>query len=196
MLRSWKAIVLTAAVAGFFAAAPARAGLLPISVTQTPDNGNTRWTYGIMLTTDNFIKSGDYFTVIDFGGFVPGSATMPSGWTLTTAGVGSSPLKVNPTDDPSITDLTFKYNGPQIDGQVGLGNFTAISTFSNTKVEDFVATSHRQSDGHVDSNITDTQVPVGSGNGPPPGVPEPATLLMVGIGLPLVGGARLLRRKK
>ena len=42
-------------------AAPAQAGIIPASVTITPESGNFRWTYSIVLPTDQKLQAGDYF---------------------------------------------------------------------------------------------------------------------------------------
>jgi len=41
-----------------------------------------------------------------------------------------------------------------------------------------------------------TDAPIGQVIVNPPPVPEPATLLLAGLGLPIVGAARRLRKKK
>jgi PEP-CTERM motif len=182
--------VLAAAVAA--TAGSARAGLLPVSVTVTPDAGNYRWTYAIVLPTDSQLRTGDYFTIYDFGGLV-GGLSQPDGWTSSVSNVGPTPDRVNPTDNPNIPNLTWMYTGPTVpSGQIGLGNFWAISTFGTQTDSFFTATTHRTSDGRIDTNITETVVPVPAG--PVPTVPEPATLALAALGLPFAGFA--LRRKK
>jgi hypothetical protein len=182
------ALAALAACAAFTPAA--RAGLLPVQFSTAPEGANTRYTYGIVLQTDSFIKSGDFFTIYDFAGFIPGSQTAPSGWGFALNAVTKTPGNVVPNDDPSLPDLTWTYTGPTIYGEKGLGNFSALSSFNHTDWDSFTARTHRTIDGHVDSNITDTQVPV-----PGAPTPEPATLLLLGLGLPLAGAARLLRRR-
>jgi hypothetical protein len=60
----------------------------------------------------------------------------------------------------------------------------------------FTATNSRSSDGAVDSNITETYTPTNETiTPPPPGVPEPATLALAGLGLPIIGAARWYRRR-
>jgi hypothetical protein len=188
--RTWTRLA-AAAVVALGAGSTASAGLLPVNVTITPEGGKYRWTYAIVLPTDMKLQSGNYFTIYDFAGYIPGGESAPDGWTLSSSNVGPTPDRLRPNDDPSIPNLTFKYTGPTIpSGQIGLGNFWAYSQYGNQKEEFFTARTNRTSDGLVDSNITDTIVPVGPDGGGGPLVPEPTTLVLAGLGLPLAGLAR------
>ena len=172
----------------------ARAGLLPLSWSVTPEAGNFRWTYAIVLPTDMMIRPGDYFTIYDFGGLIAGSQNQPADWNFNQSKIGPVPPGVLPADDPAIDNLTWTYSGPELStGQIGLGNFWAVSTFEASTESFFTARTHRSSDGKLDTNITTTTVPVP--RGPEVLAPEPGTLALVGLGLPLLGFARLVRRR-
>ena len=71
----------------------------------------------------------------------------------------------------------------------------ATSVFGNTMPSFFTATNPQALSGDIDSNITSTLVPQGTDIPPPVGTPEPTTLLLAGVGLPLIGLGRDLRRK-
>ena len=190
-------LMMAAAVAVVgLAGGTAQAGLLPSSVTVFPESGNFRWQYAIVLPTDMKLQSGDYFTIYDFAGLVPGTVVTPDGnWTVSVQKTGQIPPLLKPTDDANIPNLVFTYTGPTIPaGQLGLGNFMATSTFDKHNEVSFTAQTHRSSDGLKDSNITTTDAPTGSDVTPPP-VPEPATLLLAGLGLPLLGLAKLRKKK-
>lgn len=189
-------VAAAVAVVGL-AGGTAQAGLLPTSVTVFPEAGNFRWQYAIVLPTDMKLQAGNYFTIYDFAGLVPGTVIAPDeNWTISTPNVGTTPSLLNPTDNPGIPNLVFTYQGPTIPaGQLGLGNFMATSTFDTRAEVSFTAETNRSSDGLKDSNITTTDAPTGLDVEPPP-VPEPATLLLAGLGLPLLGLARLRKKKK
>ncbi|CAN5424999.1 hypothetical protein BH11PLA2_BH11PLA2_44110 [soil metagenome] len=175
----------------------AQAGLLPVTVTVLPEGNNYRWTYAIVLPTDSQLRTGDYFTIYDFGGLVASSNSEPKDWAYTQSNVGPVPAGVAPDDNTSIPNLTWTYNGPTIvTGSTGLGNFWAVSQYQDSVNSFFTARTHRTTDGVIDTNITDTVVPVPTGPGDPNTVPEPMTLVMAGLGLPLVGLARAIRRNK
>lgn len=194
-------VAVAAIAAGLILPGVATAGLIPVRVSVTPDGGNYRYTYAVVLPTDSVLRPGDYFTIYDFDGFIPGSE-MASGslysgfWSFAAPTVGPTPAGVLPSDDPAITNLTWTYHGPVIgiDSSVGLGNFWALSIYPDTKDSWFTASTGTTS-GYVDNNITPTVVPVPRAPGtedPPPAIPEPAAWVLVGIGLPL---APLLRRR-
>ena len=198
MIR-WTSIArlfVAAAAAVAVAGSTAQAGLLPVSVTVTPEGGNYRWTYAIVLPTDMKLQSGNFFTIYDFEGYVSGGEMSPEGWTLVPSLAAGTPDRLKPNDDAALMNLTWVYNGPTIpSGQIGLGNFWAYSNFGESREDHFTAETNRTSDGLTDRNITDTLVPVGN-LGPQPNVPEPATLALAALGLPLAGLARLIRRRK
>ena len=79
-------------------------------------------------------------------------------------------------------------------GQQGLGNFWAMSTMSETASSQFTSSTHRQVDGRLENNITTTDVPAPSEE--VHDTPEPATLTLLGAGLPLLGLARWLRLRR
>lgn len=174
---------------GLFFAAPAgaRAGLLPVSVTVLPEAGNYRWTYAVTLPTDAMLQKGNFFTIYDFAGYIPGSVVTPDGWAVSSANVGKTPSLLRPQDSRDLPNVTFTYLGPTVpSGQIGLGNFSIASIYGNPTEDYFTAQTNRSSDGKVDRNITTTMVP---------DTPEPGTLLLAGLGLPVLGLARVIRRR-
>jgi len=194
--RFWKLAFL--AISYIATAAPAWAGLLPVSATVAPDGSNYRYTYGIVLTSDTKLQSGDYFTIFDFANPIASSAVMPTGWTLSTAPLGGNPNGIVPGDSATIPNLTYTYHGPTVAGEVGLGNFSIDTNIgaSSTQPYSFASITQRSIDGANDSNITSALVPndtvtVQGGGGGTPVVPEPSTLLLMGIVPPI---AALFRR--
>ena len=120
----------------------------------------------------------------------------PDGWAATVANKGPIPLGLKPNDDVNLPNLTFTYSGPTIpEGQVGLGNFWAVSTVGTGTVTEFTGQNPQSGPGgNIDRNIVETVAP-----GVPPtmtGVPEPTTLALAGIGLPLLAAVRRFRAKK
>ncbi|MBN9523280.1 PEP-CTERM sorting domain-containing protein [bacterium] len=202
--RTWVARLFAAAAAAVAVGGTAAAGIIPASVTVTPEAGNFRWQYAVVLPTDMKLQAGDYFTIYDFGGLVGGSQFMDpvgssaSDWTMEVVKAGPVPAGLNPNDDPTIDNLVFRYTGSGIlTGQTGLGNFGAVSTVGTSTKTDFTAQNPQGTTGELDRNIVDTIAPgVPTDPGPTPGVPEPATLLLAAIGIPAAGAARALRKRK
>src|SRR5262245_30415812 len=198
MHRTSRVVILVVALAALAAGSRAEAGLIPTNVSVTPDGSNFRWTYAVVVTTDVKVNSGDYFTIYDFGALVNNdlsTVVAPTGWNISMTGTGPTPGGTNPADDPGVPNITFTFNGSvAIEGQAGLGNFSAISEFGNSTDSDFTSITHRQVDGRAEANITSTDVPI-----PRPGqvqsTPEPATLAMFGLGLPFAGLGNWLRRR-
>ena len=169
-------VVLTFALTG-----QAAAGLLPVHCNVTPEGADFRYTYSIQLQSGAVMQPGDYFTIFDFAGLTPQPVAQPPGFDYATANSGPVPSKLNPVDNGGVANLTWTYQGDPVTGPADLGNFSAVSQYGQQTDGDFAAQTHRQVDGHVNTNVTDTRVPVPS----PPGVAEPSSFLLVLFGLPL-----------
>ncbi|MCS6850890.1 MAG: PEP-CTERM sorting domain-containing protein [Gemmataceae bacterium] len=170
----------------------ARAAILPSFVVPTvPEGPNTRYLYSLYLSSGSRLQPGNFFTIYDFAGLTSDPISMPTHWSVTTQLLGVTPSKTNPVDDPAIMNLTFTYSGPTIEapsGTVFLGIFSAVSIYSSSADADF-ASQTGTVEGGVEKNVYSTRVPA------PREVPEPATLAMLGAGLPLLGARRFLRRR-
>jgi hypothetical protein len=207
-LRKWK-LGLAAVLAGAFGAS-AQAGLLPLSATVMPDGDNYRYTYGVMLTSNSTLQNGDQFVIYDFNGFIANSNTQPAGFSFTTMNTGGNLGRTVPNDNPTMPNLVWTYTGDTpLVGQIGLGNFTALSNLPESNVStDFVSRTHVEDpsgDVRAEDNITGTKAPSGTDIQPPPidpvdppvsGVPEPSSLILLAAGAPLLLGARYLRVRR
>jgi hypothetical protein len=154
---------------------------------------------------------GDYFTIYDFQGALDGSAAAPSAdWSLSVANTTRlEGGRFNPTDDPTMPDYTWTYNGTEALDEGTIGSFSLVTPYEQSFTADytFVATGRRDDNGRPFQSITSVAVPLredeepppGSGEpppgeDPPPESPEPATFVMFGLGLPALGLLRLRRK--
>jgi PEP-CTERM motif len=222
-LRLWKVGAALALACAF--GTTAQGGLLPLSATVVPDGDNYRYTYGVMLTSNSTLQNGDMFVVYDFNGLIDGTNEQPAGFAFQSMVTGGNPGRTIPNDNPDMPNLVWTYTGdvPLI-GQIGLGNFSAISTKpESTARTDFVSRTHVEDpngDVREEDNITPTKGPRDHDSQPPPedppppppppdedpedpedpgtpsGVPEPSTMLLLAAGLPLALGARAMRNRK
>jgi hypothetical protein len=123
----------------------ARADIIPTLFSTTPSGSNFTWDYTGIVTSNQTVTTGDYFTIYDFGGYVSGSGIAPVGWTFTAQLIGITPSDVSPADDPSLFNLTWTYIGTNpIVGDADLGgHFTADSIYSDPTRDNFTAQATR-----------------------------------------------------
>ena len=189
-LRLWKfglAAGLAVALGG-----SAQAGLLPLTATAVPDGEDYRYTYGVMLTSNSTLQKGDNFVIYDFNGLVDRSNSQPAGFEFSAMNLGGNPGRTVPNDNPDMPNLVWTYTGDTpLVGQIGLGNFTAMSTKPEASVTtDFVSrTQVEDPNGEIrdEDNITHTKAPSGTDSQPPP--PPVDTAAAGRPGRPAVGGA-------
>ena len=133
----------------------ARADIIPTLASVTPTGSNFTWDYTGIVTTNQTVTTGDYFTIYDFGGYVAGSAVAPVGWTVTVQLLGTTPSDVNPSDDPSLFNLTWKYVGttPIVGNNSLAGDFTAVSTYQDPTRDNFTAQATRSNGAQAGTKV-------------------------------------------
>ena len=167
----------------------ARGDIIPTLSSVTGSSPTFTWNYSANVTVDQTVKAGDFFTIYDFSSIMPTTTTQPAGWTFSTALLGPTPSLVNPTDNPSLWNLTWTYNGASaIPGSAALGMFTVVTNTDQLKSGQFAAQATRSSGpeaGTKVNNIGNVTVPV----------PESSALLPV-IGVCAAALLSTLRRRQ
>ena len=193
--RVYPACALLGALA-LYGSASARADIIVSNQSITPNGSNFTWTYDVNLTNDETIQNGNFFTIYDFNGYVPGSSFQPAGWVFSSANTGVTPPRVTPKDNPSIPNLTWTYNGGSSigPGPVDLGLFGADSTSGRSALGTFATEATKYAPGKPGNgkpvdNVGSTGVPIGTQNV----IPEADSLLLLLPGLIPLG--ILLRRR-
>ncbi|HZT40556.1 MAG TPA: hypothetical protein VFA07_00120 [Chthonomonadaceae bacterium] len=121
------------------------ADIVPQFQSATHSGGDYRWIYQIDLTGGERIRKGNYFTIYDFAGFIPGSNFQPVNWVFSTALVGKTPKGAGIVDNSKIPNLTWTYMGRPTGGfnLIDLGLFGALSKYGKGQLSDYVGTGRR-----------------------------------------------------
>lgn len=173
----------------------ARADIIPSLDPNPPAAtiGGFTWNYQVNVTLDQMVNPGDFFTIYDFGAFTTGSNLQPADWTFSSSLLGTTPAQVLPTDNPSLLNLTWTYNGTaSITGAALLGSFSVINDTNQLRTSDFAAEATRSNGDNAGSKVDN----VGRISVP---VPEVSTLLPIisVCGAALIAGLpSYLRRRK
>jgi hypothetical protein len=146
----------------------AYADVIPTLSSIVPSGGDFTWNYSANVTVDQRVGHDDFFTIYDFGNFVPGSNTQPTGWVFSSSLLGRTPsfttAREHVHDDPSILNLTWTYMGQNpIIGPDFLGIFSVTNNTNQLTPGQFAAQATRNGgphDGGKISNIGDVSVPV------------------------------------
>ncbi|HEX4486183.1 MAG TPA: hypothetical protein VH088_07960 [Terriglobales bacterium] len=173
------------------------ADLIP-TLTGSPvaSGGNYAYDYDINLgaagrqdptETAGEDPAGTFVTIYDIAGFVSASASDPD-WTVSTQLLGATPSSITASDDASLMNVTFTYNGPTIFGPYTTPGFEIISSlggeadgsYSSQATFNFVG---RPFDAdpvnfQTDQEMGDVIVPAATFE-----VEEPASAMLLGMGL-------------
>jgi len=175
----------------------AQAGLLPTLISVTPDismPGDSTFLYAVQVPTGITVQSGDSFTLYDFGGYVPGTVHISGSagpWTVLPPSLLTTPPSgLSVTDDPSKYNLSFQFTGSTPIPPGSGFSFWADSAWSTHAPPPSynVASSVHTVDGSSEHALTTTDVPSST--------PEPATLAMLSIGVPVMGAFQFFRRRR
>jgi hypothetical protein len=152
----------------------AYADVIPTLSSITGGGGDFTWNYSANVMLGQRVESrplqpGDFFTIYDFGNFVPGSNMQPAGWVFSSSLLGQTPDFIDPRDyglihdNPNALNLTWRYNGPTIIGPFPLGMFSVANNTNQLTTGQFAAQATRNGgpfDGGSISNIGSVSVPV------------------------------------
>jgi hypothetical protein len=149
---------------GAITLATSQADIIPQFISDPPSGVDFRWNYSSTVTAGQQVNAGNFFTIYDFHGFVPGSNLQPANWTFSASLTGLTPPRVSVSDDPTVFNLTWKYVGTTpLVGDLSLGSFSALSNTNLLGRDDFAAEATRSTNpnaGTLIENVGTISVPV------------------------------------
>ncbi len=142
----------------------AQGDIIPNLSSITAAGSGFRWDYSVNVTLDQEVRTGNYFTIYDFGTIQPGSNMQPANWVFSTSLLGVTPPTVLPNDNPNVFNLTWTYVGTQtLTGPQLLGVFSVITSTNQLTAGSFAAHATRATGpfaGTSIDNIGTVAVPV------------------------------------
>lgn len=120
------AVAATALTFAF--ASPSFADLAPINTGSTGGLFTYNADFAVGTSADHQLSQGDFFTLYDITGLKPGTITTNSNFTYTTQNVGVTPTFVAPTDNASVLNITYTYNGATLNSDTTFTGFGFAST--------------------------------------------------------------------
>jgi hypothetical protein len=183
------AVVLLLASSGIASAD----SIIATFVSATPVAGGVEYEYAVTVDLFSHVEADDFLVFFDFLGFVSAMEDLLGDWDISVEATTSTPpVDVLPPDDPAIPNVVFTYQGDlAVDPTGVLGTVTLISTNVCCGPQAFGGQDHFTASGTEQTNqgltLGPTAVPVAA--------PEPASFLLMGMGLGLVGMVRSRRRR-
>jgi hypothetical protein len=150
---------------------------------------NFTFRYQATLGPDEGVRSGDRFTIFDFGGYVPGSVSSSGNIVGTTELTSGGLIDPGQSDDPMLANLVFTYVGPDFRSEGGpfapfdFNSLTARSIFGTTRLDAFTTVTTKNNPAAA-ANTTLITLGITDVAG---AVPEPATWGMLLMGFGFVG---------
>ncbi len=194
---------------GFVLAALAFSGLAVAGITPALNGGAPTlvspglydWSYNIALDDNESLDPsatanvvclggipcvyGTFFTLYDIPGLITSGVngpTGPSGWGVSINLTGVTPSGQILFENQNVSNVTFYYTGATTGGPVVITPFTYDSIYGGTTVGVFSYQATKTQNLTVDQGQGNIEIPQAP-SGPLGGVPEPASVLLMGVGL-------------